>query len=106
MCPNEELLEITNKAVTRFLWYPSRKPKIKSLILSNSKIYGGVSAPNIETKIRAFRIIFLVNIHIYSSLKTFDYFFDRYNILKSTKKRNHNATFPSFTENFCMLRIA
>ena len=71
MSPPENLLELTKRAVTRFLWYPSRKPKIKHTIIQNSKNFGGASAPNLEIKIPTSRIIFLVQFQkLYSHLKS------------------------------------
>lgn len=67
--PPEDLIDMANKAIISFLWYPSRKPKMKNSICQNSKIFGGFGAPNIQLKIKVFRLMFLANLHTYSNLK-------------------------------------
>ena len=57
-------------------------------MIKNPKRMGGIGAPDIDLKILSFRIIFLVKLHTYSSLKCFDYFIDRYTSIKSLRKNS------------------
>lgn len=95
MTPTEDLFDLTNKAVTRFLWYPSRKPKIKSVIAHRSRKDGGVGLPNLKMKILAFRLMFLIKINNYSSTKAFQWFLNRYVTLKTASRRSFSSH-PNF----------
>ena len=44
--PSDELIQLANKAIRKFLWYPSRMPKMKGSMIKNSKISGGIGAPH------------------------------------------------------------
>ena len=88
--PTKDLIDLTNRSVIKFLWYPSRKPKMKGVLIKNPKRMGGIGAPDIDLKILSFRIIFLVKLHTYSSMKFFDYFIDRYTSIKIVRKNEDN----------------
>ena len=57
--PKKELIDLANRSITKFLWYPSRKPKMKGVIIKNPKNRGGIGAPDIDLKMLSFRIMFL-----------------------------------------------
>ena len=43
--PPDKLIQLANNAIVRFLWYPSRMPKMKGIIIKNSKEFGGDWCP-------------------------------------------------------------
>ena len=96
MRPPEELVQLSNKAILRFLWYPSRMPKMKGAVIKNSKKFGGIGAPDIERKITAFRVMFLAKISTYSSLKCFHYVIERYQLIKNVRDPHRLIRYADF----------
>ena len=94
--PPDDLIQLANKAITRFLWYPSRMPKMKGAVIKNSKKFGGIGAPDIERKITAFRVMFLAKISTYSSLKCFHYVIERYQSIKNVKDPRRLIRYADF----------
>jgi hypothetical protein len=58
--PTENLKNLVTKAITKFLWCPSRKPKIKGAIIYQSRKNGGIGIQNIDIRIKTIRLMFLI----------------------------------------------
>jgi hypothetical protein len=85
--PSEKLQNLTNKAVTKFLWYPSRKPKIKGAIVYQSRRNGGIGIQNIDLRIKTLRLMFLLRSFKSENLNWSNYFKTRLSNLKATKNK-------------------
>jgi exonuclease III len=81
--PNENLKNLVNKAITKFLWCPSRKPKIKGAIIFQSRKNGGIGIQNIDIRIKTIRLMFLIRANKVVASDWLTYFKNRIHLLRT-----------------------
>ena len=58
--PPPDLLKRCEKAISRFLWFPTKQNKIRKEVIKNCKENGGIGMQDIGVKIKAMRLMLLI----------------------------------------------